>query len=152
MGEHVLKHLMIETQLAISHMFRFRCINLSTPKSQHSDDLSWFLEPIKCVVDRNPISAKLGNNCDAESLFAVESTLSLTNDTPSNKRKGSTACDIMHKDYVDVMEKIECNDPEMTQVAKDKFNEMQAEIIKLQISKNKDDSISNGHLNSLINV
>ena len=40
----------------------------------------------------------------------------------------------------------------MTQVAKDKFNEMRAEIIKLQISKTKDNSTSNGHLNSLINV
>ena len=106
MGKHVLKHLMIETQLAISHMFRFRCINLSTPKSQHSDDLSWFLEPIKCVVDRNTISPKLGNNCDAESSFAVESTLSLTNDTPSNKRKGSTTCDVEHEYYDDVIQKL----------------------------------------------
>ena len=86
-------------------MFCIRCLNLSTPKSQYSDDLSWFLEPIKHVVDRNPISAKLGDNCDVDSLFAVESTLSLTNDTPLNKRKGSTAHDVMHKDYVDVMKK-----------------------------------------------
>ena len=133
-------------------MFRFRCLNLSTPKSQYSDDLSWFLEPIKHVVDRNPISAKLGNESDTELSFDVESTLSLTIDTPLNKRKGSTAHDVVCEDHVDVMEKIECNDPEMMQVAKDEFNDMRAEIIKLQISKNKDNSISNGHLNSLINV
>ena len=96
---------MIETQLTISRVFLFRCLNLSTPKSQCSDDLSWFLELTKHVVDRNPISAKLGNKYDAESSFGVESTLSLTNDTPSNKRKGSTTCDVVHECYVDVMEK-----------------------------------------------
>ena len=133
-------------------MFWFRYLNLSTLKSQHSDDLSWFLEPIKYVVDRNPINTKLGNECDTELLFAVESVLSLTNDTPLNKRKGYAVYDVMYKDYVDLMEKIDCNNPEIIQVAKDKFNEMQAKIIKLQISKNKDNSISNSHLSSLINV
>ena len=58
----------------------------------------------------------------------------------------------MHKDYIDVMEKIDCNDPEMIQIDKDKFNEMRSEIIKLQVDKNNDSPIINGHLHSLINV
>ena len=53
-------------------MFRFRYLNLSTPKSQCSDDLSWFLEPTEHVVDRNPISAKLGNHCATASSCVVE--------------------------------------------------------------------------------
>ena len=118
-------------------MFCIRCLNLSTPKSQCSDDLSWFLEPIKCVVDRNPISAKLGNESDAELSFNVESTLSLTIDTPLNKRKGSTACDVVHKDYVDVMEKIDGNYQQMIKVAKVKFDEMCEEIMKIRSSLSK---------------
>ena len=88
--------------------------------------MSWFLEPIKYVLDRNPISAKLGNHCATVSLCAVKSTLSLTNNKLSNKRKGSTAYDVMHKDCVDVMENMDCNDPEMIQVAKYKFNKIRA--------------------------
>ena len=114
--------------------------------------MSWFLEPIKYIADRNPISTKLSNECGTELLFAVKSTLLLANDALLNKRKGSIAYDIMYKDYINMMEKINYNNQEMMQVAKDKFNEMQAEIIKLQISKNKDNSISNRHLRSLINV
>ena len=103
MGEHVLKHGMFETQLMISAMFLFICLNLSTPKSQYSDNFSWFLDPIKYVLDRNPISAKLGNHYTTKTLCAVESILSLTNDNPSNKRKVSTAYDVMHKYYVDTI-------------------------------------------------
>ena len=40
----------------------------------------------------------------------------------------------------------------MIQVAKNKFNEMRAEIIKLKVSKNNNNSMSDGHLHSLINV
>ena len=112
----MLKHRTFETQLKTQVLFRCMCLNLSTQKSQYSDDLSWFLEPIKYVLDRNSISAKLGNHCATLSLCAVESTLSLTNDKPSNKRKGSTTYDVMHKDYLHAMEKIYCNDPEMIQV------------------------------------
>ena len=111
-----------------------------------------FLEPITFFSDRNPIGAKLGNHCATETLFSVESMLSLTNAEPSNKRKGSTEYDVMHKNYVDAMEKIDSNDPEMVQNAKDKFNETRAEIIKLQVSKNNNDTMINGHLHSLVNV
>ena len=61
----------------------------------------------KHVADRNPISAKLGNHCAAASSRTVESTLSLTSDVPSNKRKGSAACDVIHEDCVDAMVKID---------------------------------------------
>ena len=88
--------------------------------------MSWFLEPIEYVLDRNTISSKLGNHCETASLCAVESTSSLTNDNPSDKRKGSTAYDVMCKYYTDAMENIDCNDPEMIQVAKYKFNKIRA--------------------------
>ena len=97
--------------------------------------MPWFLNPIKYSLNINPISEKLGSHCATVSLCTVESTLSLTNDKPSNKRKVSTAYDFMCKDYVDVMENIDFNDPKIIQVAKYKFNEMHTEIIKLQVSK-----------------
>ena len=66
------------------------------------DIVSWFLERLKDVVGRDPISKKLGLISN-ESYFSLsEGTVTLENAVNTKKRKRGTTHGIMHKDYVDV--------------------------------------------------
>ena len=73
------------------------------------------------MVDRNPISKKLSLISNDRNFSQSECTVLLENAVNEKKRKRGTACEIMHKDYVDVIKKIYGDDQQMINAAKVKF-------------------------------
>ena len=120
----------------------------------HSDNLSWVLKLLKDVVDRNPIIKNLGLISNDSNFSQSEVTVLLENAVNTEKRKRGTTCEIMCKDYVDVMEKIDGNYQQMIKVAKVKFDEMCEEIMKIRSSssKNATSSQSSTQFHSFANV
>ena len=78
---------------------------LTTHKMHHSDNLSWFLEPLKHVVDKTHINKKLYVISNNDGLSQNKGTILLDNAVNSKKRKVDNVHEIMCKDYVDTMEK-----------------------------------------------
>ena len=78
---------------------------LNPPAQMCPDIVSWFLERLKDVVGRDPISKKLGLISNDNNFSQSEVTVLLDNSVNTKKRKRGTACEIMHNYHVDVMEK-----------------------------------------------
>jgi len=105
----------------------------SPPASTEHDNESWFLNPLSAPLDLNPYFHK--DKSIDEMLPLSGEDLPSINDCAKKTSKTKSNYELFYREFIDVMEKSEENNPNVREIIKNKFSKMK--IMVLQESSRK---------------